>query len=187
MLITLSGISCSGKSTQVQRMEKLGWIQMSPYSSKNGLLRILKMIGQDKSDPKGIFELDSDFMCLCRMVFNYHKTVLPMTNIGKNVIFDHFFFDVIPRVVDVIEPLLTYLKVYPYEENHRHLYLKIDLETYLNRHWKRDNPQKPPNIAMIKNTINWHDAVADAGYLIPIDASRSPEHVTKEIMKWVIK
>ena len=115
---------------------------------------------------------------------NYHNKVRPAINAGRNILFDYFVFGLLPHSIDSLEPILRYLEIYPYREDEKHIYLKIDVDTAVARHAHRYNLKIDDNlIESKKRAIDWYNAVAEAGYLISVDGTLPPEDVTEAILK----
>ena len=161
----------------------MGWEGIGPYCG-NAFGPLYECARTENWKPRSILGEGGNLLRLTGMMYNYHNKVRPAINAGRNILFDYFVFGLLPHSIDSLEPILRYLEIYPYREDEKHIYLKIDVDTAIVRHAHRYNLKIDDNlIESKKRAIDWYNAVAEAGYLISVDGTLPPEDVTEGILK----
>ena len=185
MLITFTGCSSAGKSTQIRNLQKLGWRAICSYE-ENAFEALYEQSKNEEWKPKSILGPGGDLLRCVGMLFNYHNKVRPAVELGENIVFDYYFIRLLPHSIVSLESFLRYFEVYPFKPDERHIYLKVDCEALINRHEDRYKIKADSNIkAGISKYVDWFNAVADAGYLVTIDGTLPPDQITEQILEGI--
>ena len=192
--ITFEGIDCSGKTTQIQLLQKV-------YSSRKDVIftsnpgetqlgKELRKILLHKSDLK-LSEINEMFLFFTGIQDNYEKIVLPAVSQDKVVFCDRYYDSTIAyqgfgRRLDM-NKILKLVEVSALPEPNLTFLFRIDFDVFLDRSKKKESKDKIENSKnqFYKSVIAGYDELAKIykNRYVVLGGSKSIELLHKEVLE----
>lgn len=195
--ITFEGIDCSGKTTQINLLEKYFSKRKDiVFTSNPGNTQLgneLRKILLHRKDLK-LSEVNEMFLFFTGIQDNYEKIILPTLSQDKNVFCDRYYDSTIAyqgfgRRLD-INKIIKLVEVSALPEPNLTLLFRIDFNMFLERSEKKDSKDKMESSKnqFYKNVIAGYDELATIykNRYVVLDGSKPIELLHKQV-KEVLK